>query len=434
MTKRRIKRIKNIDTTIDVAGAKLYGMNALAISALACGKTHIKNISINNDFLTFLNALEKRGIESDYTYSTRKQTRDISIVGTGGKLAQYIGELHIQNSRTSLYFLMSMLNLGDGICCISTGEKLRESSLVEIEGVLKSMDVNIRLKDEQFPPVLMETRGFKGGKLHFSERIANQEQVVAPLLVTAPYGENPLEISFDENAKLNAHIDITIDCMKQFGVEVENHDYKLLRVANNQEYIAPEIITIEPDVAIAVHFFAIAAIIGGRVRIENINYYNTKQDYIRFVDILEEMGCTVARDKNFIEVSRDINQELQAVKINMLNMKMLVQLLSVVTLRCNGESILTNCLNTEDGIDRLEIISSEFKKIGACVERLDESTIKIKPEQVYRPATIDTLNDYRTAMAFSLLGTFVDGIFVLDQHSITKTYANFFDVLDNLAK
>ncbi len=434
MTKHRIKRIKNIDTTIDVAGAKIYGMHALAISALARGKTHIKNISINDDFLTFLNALEKRGVESDYTYTSRKQTRDIIIVGTAGELAPYIGELHIQNSRTSLYFLMSMLNLGDGICCISTGEKLRESSLVEVENILKSMEVNIRLKDEQYPPVLMETRGFRGGKIHFKERITNQEQVIAPLLVTAPYGENPLEIYFDEDAKINEHIDITIDCMKRFGVEVENDGYKYLRVNNNQEYQAPELITIEPDVAISVHFFAIAAIVGGRVRIENINYYDTKQEYIRFVDILEEMGCTVFRDKNFIEVSRDINQELKPVHINMQNMKMLVQLLSVVALRCSGESVLTNCLNTEDGINRLNLISNEFKKLGASVERINENTIKIIPEQHYRSATIDTSNDYRTAMAFSLLGTFIDSIFILDKHSITKTYADYFDVLDNLAK
>ncbi len=434
MTQRRIKRINHIDTTLDVAGAKIYGMHALAISTLARGKTHIENILINDDFLTFLNALEKLGVESDYTYSSKKQTRDIIILGIAGQITPYLGELHIQNSRTSLYFLMSMLNLGSGIYCVSTGGKLKECCLVEVENILNSMGVNTKLKDEKYPPVLLEAKGFRGGKLHFDKRITNQEQVIAPLLVSAPYGENPLEITFEDDAKVNAHIDITIDCMKHFGVEVENHDYKLLRVNNNQEYTAPEKIKIEPDVAISVHFFAIAALVGGRVRIENINYYNTKQEYIRFVDILEEMGCTVVKDKYFIEVSRDINQELKPVHINMQNMKMLVQLLSVVALRCSGESILTNCFNMEDGVDRLAIISSEFRNLGAYVERLDQNTIKIVPEKHYSPATIDTSNDYRTAMAFSLLGTFIDGIFILDQHSLTKTYASFFDVLDDLAK
>ncbi len=434
MDKRKIKVIKHIDTTIDVAGAKVYGMNILAISSLAHGKTYIDNILINDDFLTFLNALEKLGICSDYTYSTRKQTKNISILGTSGNVAPYLGELHIQNSTTSLYFLMSMLNLGSGIYFISTGEKLQELQIVNMQNILSSMNANIRLKDDKYPPALLEAQGFAGGTIHFSKRINHQEQIIAPLLVTAPYGNRPLEIIFDDDSRVNTHIELTIDCMKKFGVEVETDDYKYLRVNNNQQYQAPEFIKIEPDVAIAVHFFAIAAIVGGSVRVDDINYYETKQEYIRFVDILEEMGCSVEKEKNYIQVSRDINKPLNAVHINMVNMKMLVQLLSVVALRCNGESTLTNCYSIEDGIDRLEIISTEFKNIGATIERLDENTIKIIPQEHYRHATIDTYNDYRTAMAFSLLGTFIDGIYILDEHSIAKAYANFFDILDSLAK
>ncbi len=411
-------------------------MHMLAISALANGKTDIDNILINDDFITFLNALEKLGIESDYTYSSKKQTRNIRITGRSGRILQYLGEIHIQNSTTSLYFLMSMLNLGKGVYCISAGAKLRERPIVDVKNILETMGVEIRLKDDEYPPLLLNAQGFRGGKINFSKRINHQEQVLAPLLVTAPYGLNPLEIHFDdENARINSHIDVTIDCMKKFGVEVKcDDDYKYIRVANNQEYQAPETIKIESDATISVHFFAVAAIVGGRVRIENINYNDTKQEYIiRFVDILEDIGCTVIKGQNFIEVSRDIKKELKPINTDMKNIRMLVQLVAVVALRCNGESILTNCLNIEDGIDRLKIICREFKHIGATVERVNENTIKIIAQKKYRPNTIDTFNDYRTVMAFSLIGTFIDGVYINNEHSITKTYTEYFDILDKLA-
>ncbi len=432
MTKRRIKRIKHIDTTLEVAGAKIYGMHMLAISSLARGKANIHNILVNDHFLTFLNALEKLGIESDYTYSTRKKTRDISIIGTAGNIAPYIGELHIQNSTTSLYFLMSMLNLGSGIYCISTGEKLNEKSVVDIKNILETMGANITLREDKYPPILLEAQGCNAGKLHFAERI--NHQIIASLLVAAPYARKPLEIYFDNDTKISSYINVTIDCMKKFGVEVETDGDKYLRVNNDKQYEAPEHIQIEADVIIAIYFFSIVAIVGGRLQIDNINYYQTKQEYVKFVDILEQMGCSIVRGDNFIEVARDVNKELNAVNVDMSNMKMLTQLLAVITLKCNGESVLSNCRSLDDGMDRLKIISSEFKSIGANVEIINDNSIKIIPSKHYSPATIDAYNDYRTAMAFSLIGTFVDGIFILDEHSVTKAYNDFFEVLDQLAK
>ncbi len=220
--------------------------------------------------------------------------------------------------------------------------------------------------------------------------------------------------------------------MKMFGVEVIRDGYKYFKVSNGIKYKSLDKIKIESDVAISIHYFAIAALVGGKVKIENIDYNNTKQDYIKFVDILASMGCDVVIESNFIEVSRDINKELQGITIDMKNMKTLTQLLSVVALRCSSETVIYNALTTNDDIDRLEIIQSEFKNIGAIVEVLDEGSIKIIPQKTYNGSTIDTYNDYRTAMAFSLLGTFIEGIFILDEHSITKTYTDYFDVLDTL--
>ncbi len=432
MSKRKIKKINSIDKTIDVSGSKAYSMHVLAIASLACGKTYIDNILINDDFLTFINALEKIGVESDFTYSSQKKSKDITIIGTSGHIAPYIGEIHIQNSSTSLNFLMSMLTLGSGVYFVSTGDKLKERPIDNMLSILRTMDVSIKSKNDHYPPVLINAMGFNGGQLHFTDKVYHQ--IISSLLITAPYAKKPLEIYFENGIDSPSYIDITLDSMKMFGVHVERDGDKYFKV-NNNKYQAPDKINIEPDATIAAHFFAIAAIIGGRARVNNINYSSSKQEHIKFVDILEQMGCNIKKESNFIEVSRDISKPIKGINIDMKNIKNLTQLLSIVALKAESQTIITNIKNLKySEIDRIKITCSELKNIGAEIFEIDEDSIKIIPKEHYHGATIDTFNDYRTTMAFSLLGTFIDGISILDEHNVDKIHPHFFDMLDALSK
>lgn len=420
-----------MNQTIKISGSKFLSMFSLAIASLADGKSKINDMLINDDLITLINALEKIGVDTDFSYDKDAEKNEIKIIGSNGNIAPYLGEIYLQNSGTALRLMMCIANLGRGIYFLSGDARLKERQITDEIDTLSEIGMSMKAKNNMYPPVLIDAKGFHSRKIKIEKNI--NMKLLAALLITAPYGETDLEIETAVEIPDTSIVDITMEAMKTFGVQVSHDGYKYFKVENKKKYVSRDDITIEPDATIASYFFAIAAITCGRIRIDGINYFNTKQNDVKFVDILQQMGCYVAKGENFIEVYKNKNATLKGVEVDMTTMTNLTQLLAVVALQADTPTIIKGVKSIRHKkVDRIAAITSEFATIGAVIEDIDENTVKVIPSEKYNGNVLDTYNDYRTTMALSLAGTFIDDISIMDAQSVFKIYPDFFKTLEKL--
>ena len=245
-------------------------------------------------------------------------------------------------------------------------------------------------------------------------------------MLVAPYAVNGLEIEIIDKLK-KPYIDITMSVMEEFGVHVVNKDYRSFQIAPGQQY-TPREYSIEPDASSASYFFAAAALTGGRVRVKNLTADSTQGD-IRFVDILEKMGCRVNRYSSGIEVMGP--EQLTGIDVDMNAISDTALTLAAIAPFARERVVIRNIQHTRwQETDRIHAMVAELQRLGVDVVEHQDG-VEILPSEI-KPAEIDTYDDHRVAMSFSLVGLKVPGIRIRNPGCVSKTFPNFFDVLANL--
>ena len=275
-------------------------------------------------------------------------------------------------------------------------------------------------------PVEVQAKGFKGGKTQLDA--SKSSQFLTSLLLVAPYADNGLEIEMVGEFKTE-YIDITMAVMQAFGIEVEHDEYRRFRVVGSQCY-KPRIYAIEPDASNASYFFAAAALNGGRVRVADIPADSAQGD-IRFVDVLEKMGCTINRSASGVEVTGP--DQLRGIDVDMKAISDTSLTLAAIAPFAKDPVCIRNIEHTRwQETDRIAAMVAQLRRLGVEVEEhRDGVTIApSKPEG----STIDTYKDHRVAMSFALVGLRVPGIRINDPSCVGKTFPTYFDVWDQIRK
>jgi 3-phosphoshikimate 1-carboxyvinyltransferase len=225
------------------------------------------------------------------------------------------------------------------------------------------------------------------------------------------------------------YIDITLHIMKIFGVEVLNDNYETFKIKGGQTYQAVETFMVEGDASSASYFLAAAAIKGGTVKVTGIGK-NSIQGDVQFVDVLETMGAKVEWGDDFISVSRG---ELHAIDMDFNHIPDAAMTIATTALFAEGTTILRNIYNWRvKETDRLFAMATELRKVGAVVEE-GEDYLKITPPKVLHHAAIDTYDDHRMAMCFSLLALDPASVTINDPECTAKTFPTYFDVLKSIS-
>jgi 3-phosphoshikimate 1-carboxyvinyltransferase len=224
---------------------------------------------------------------------------------------------------------------------------------------------------------------------------------------------------------------MTIAIMADFGVTVERDGYERFRITP-QRYHALSEYAIESDASAASYFFAAPAICGGTVRVQNISR-RSKQGDIAFLDVLARMGCTVAEGDDWIEVVGATSQSpLQGVDVDLRDIPDTAQTLAAIAPFAASPTTIRGIASARvKETDRVAAMCNELRRLGVTVEEYPDG-LKIYPCSQIQPAEIHTYDDHRMAMAFALVGLRVEGVTLLDPGCVSKTFPNYFEVVESL--
>jgi 3-phosphoshikimate 1-carboxyvinyltransferase len=272
--------------------------------------------------------------------------------------------------------------------------------------------------------VLLNARGLAGGRAVV--RGETSSQFLSALLQVAPLAESRVELAVEGHLVAAPYVDLTLGVMRAFGVSVECRGHRTF-VVSPQRY-HPSTFPVEPDASSASYFFAAAALTGGRVAVEGLRRDSLQGD-MRFLDVLEAMGCAVRWTETGVEVTGP--ERLRGVDVNLNAMSDMTMTLAAMAPFVEGPVRIRNVAHIRrQESDRLGALASELRRLGQEVEEFEDGLL-ITPQFV-RPAVLETYGDHRIAMAFAVAGLRAEGIAIADPDCVTKTFPDFFDRLESL--
>jgi 3-phosphoshikimate 1-carboxyvinyltransferase len=413
--------IQPLAASVRVPGSKSLTNRALLIAALADGRTRITNALYSDDSRHFANALKTLGFNVQLDEVNSKMT----VTGLGGRIPSTKAELFVGNAGTAARFLSAFLTLGNGEYILDGEPRMRERPIGDLIDALQQLGVELE-GINNCPPVQISAKGLLGGKTKIAGNVSSQ--FLSALLMVAPYAKFPIEIEVTTELNSKPYVDMTIAIMQEFGVEIERQGYERF-IIRPSFYFPLSSYSIESDASAASYFFAAPAICGGTVRVEDISR-NSKQGDIAFLDILGQMGCAINEGENFIEVTS--TKSLNGVDVDMRDIPDTAQTLAAIAPFASSVTRIRGIASARvKETDRVHATCTELARLGVRMEE-HEDGMTIYPCHEIQPAAIQTYNDHRMAMAFSLIGLRVDGINIENPSCVSKTFPKFFEILDSL--
>lgn len=412
-----LQPVKLFSGTINLPGSKSVSNRALLLAALSKGTTRLTNLLDSDDVRYMLDALSALGV--NFQLSDDRTICDIH--GVGGILtSQSPLELYLGNAGTAMRPLTAALCLGNNNIILTGEPRMKERPIKHLVDALRQGGANITyLESEGYPPLHLQG-GFIGGKITVDGSVSSQ--FLTALLMASPLAKQDTEITISGDLVSKPYIDITIKMMATFGVHVDNHHYQKFTIKAGQSYISPKHYLVEGDASSASYFLAAAAIKGGTVRVTGIGK-NSLQGDTQFAKVLEAMGAKITMADDYIECSRG---ELNGIDMDMNHIPDAAMTIATTALFANGPTTIRNIYNWRvKETDRLTAMATELKKVGAEVEE-GHDYITITPPKMLKHAEIETYNDHRVAMCFSLVALSDTPVTILDPKCTAKTFPTFF--------
>jgi len=422
----KLEPISGINGEVNVPGSKSLSNRALLLASLAEGTTKVTNLLDSDDIRHMLKALEQLGVN----YSLSDCKTECVVEGVGGRfesanaLSMFLG-----NAGTAMRPLCAVLAASVGEFELTGEPRMEERPIGSLVDALRQVGANVQyLKNDDYPPLKISGQGLKGGEISIDGSISSQ--FLTAVLMAAPLFEEGAVIRMEGELVSKPYIDITIHIMKTFGINVVNEDYQVFRVEGGQQYQAPGTYMVEGDASSASYFLAAGAIKGGTVKVTGIGK-NSVQGDIRFAEVLEAMGATIERSEDAITVT---GAPLTAVDMDMNHIPDAAMTIATTALFAEGTTTIRNIYNWRvKETDRLAAMATELRKIGAEVDEGDDY-ISVTPTTDIKLADIDTYNDHRIAMCFSLIALSDTPVIINDPKCTSKTFPDYFDRLATISQ
>ncbi len=414
-----IKPLHHCDAVVTIPGSKSYTHRALILSALADGESLLINALQSEDTGHTIQGLEKFGIP------IFQRSDGLHISGKGGRLEGAEGSIYLGNSGTSMRFLTALSALRKGRTLLDGNKRMRKRPIGDLVNGLSALGVRAySIEKNDCPPVMIESQGLKGGET----KIKGEEssQFLSALLMIAPYAQEDVHVEIIGHLSSKPYVDITLNIMSAFGVEVKNDGYHSFFVRAGQRYFS-KTYRVEGDASNASYFFSAAALTKGRVKVENF-CPNSVQGDAGFLNILAKMGCDVIRGNNWAEVQ---GKELQGIEIDMNTMPDLVPTLAVTAAFARGKTVMKNIghLRFKES-DRIKSLVLELGKMGIRVEE-GKDWLRVKGGKIHG-AEIETHDDHRLAMSFAIAGLAVPGVKIKGEECVNKSFPDFWRTFGRL--
>ncbi|MGD8109044.1 3-phosphoshikimate 1-carboxyvinyltransferase [Vibrio sp. TRT 21S02] len=421
-----LQPINKVNGEVNLPGSKSVSNRALLLAALAKGTTRLTNLLDSDDIRHMLNALTKLGVS--YRLSEDKTVCEVEGLGQPFSVSQAT-ELFLGNAGTAMRPLAAALCLGEGEYVLTGEPRMKERPIGHLVTALRQAGAEVTyLENDDYPPLKITGTGLKGGVVSIDGSISSQ--FLTAFLMSAPLAQDDVTIKIEGELVSKPYIDITLHIMAQFGVEVENRNYQEFVIRAGQSYVAPGDFLVEGDASSASYFLAAAAIKGGEIKVTGIGKKSIQGD-IQFADALEKMGAEIEWGDDYV-ISR-VGQ-LTAVDMDFNHIPDAAMTIATAALFAKGTTAIRNVYNWRvKETDRLAAMATELRKVGAEVEE-GEDYIVITPPQQLKHAAIDTYDDHRMAMCFSLVALSDTPVTINDPKCTSKTFPDYFEKLASLSR
>lgn len=418
---------------VRLPGSKSISNRTLLLAALAEGTTQILDLLASDDTHVMLMALQALGVQWEQVGSTQ----DFVVHGVNGKLPVNQADLFMGNAGTAIRPLTAALAVIGGDYTLHGVSRMHERPIGDLVEALNAVGTQIDYTGEQgYPPLHIRRGHIHAHRMQVKGNVSSQ--FLTALLMAAPLMATTHAVTIDVVGDLisKPYIEITLNLMRRFGVTVERDGWQAFTVNAGQRYVSPGSIHVEGDASSASYFLAAGAIAGGPVRVEGVGRDSIQGD-VRFVEALERMGATITMGENWIESKS--NGVLKAIDADFNHIPDAAMTIAVAALYADGPCTLRNIGSWRvKETDRIAAMATELRKVGATVEE-GADYLCVTPPKDLKPAAIDTYDDHRMAMCFSLAS--LDGaarrgttVRINDPKCVAKTFPDYFDAFAKIAQ
>jgi 3-phosphoshikimate 1-carboxyvinyltransferase len=419
--------IRSVSGTVKLPGSKSISNRVLLLAALAAGETRLHDLLASDDTRVMQDALRTLGI------LVKQDGADTVVTGAGGAFPVKAAELFLGNAGTAFRPLTAALALSDGDYRLSGVARMHQRPIGDLVDALRQLGARIDyLGKAGYPPLHIQPATIHAGR-KVSVRGDVSSQFLSALLMALPLVGGATTVAVEGELISKPYVEITLSTLFRFGVEVKRDDWASFTVPAAARYVSPGELWVEGDASSASYFLAAGAIGGGPVRVEGVGAKSIQGD-VRFAEALEQMGARISMGENWIEASAPPGGKLRAIDADFNHIPDAAMTIAVAALFADGPCTLRNIGSWRvKETDRIAAMATELRKLGATVEE-GKDWLRVTPPAVLRPAAIDTYDDHRMAMCFSLAALGGVKVRINDPQCVNKTFPEYFEVLARIAR
>jgi 3-phosphoshikimate 1-carboxyvinyltransferase len=429
-----LEPITRIAGTVKLPGSKSISNRVLLLAALSRGNTLVRDLLDADDTRVMLDALKRLGVEMACL------AHGIEIRGVAGDFPVKDAELALGNAGTAYRPLTAALALAGGEYRLSGVPRMHERPIGDLVDALRRLGARIEYSGKEgFPPLAVHPGRIRAGdKVRVRGEVSSQ--YLSALLMALPMTGTQTEIEVEGELISKPYVEITLNLMRRFGVEVQRDGWKAFTVPG-ERYTSPGEIRVEGDASSASYFLAAGAISGlsggGPVRVEGVGQASVQGD-VRFTEVLERMGASVSAGEDWIEATAAAETrtrgKLRPIDADLNHIPDAAMTAAVAALFADGTSTIRNIASWRvKETDRIAAMARELRKLGATVEE-GAGHLRVTPPRVLLPAAIDTYDDHRMAMSFSLAALGGIRVRINDPECVGKTFPDYFEALARISQ
>lgn len=421
-----VKKLNSIkEINVQVPGSKSITNRALLLAALSSYRCHLHGVLFSDDSRAFLDSLKRLGFEVE----ADEKIKDVIIQGMGGKIPNPHASIHVRSAGTAARFLTVMLALAGGEYELSASEQMCRRPMQPLLDILKKANVKFTFKKEKDHfPFIMKSQSVVLREVSVDTGISSQ--FASALLMSGVLLKDGLKLILSGGRAEGSYIKMTIAMMRQFGIDVVKEG-KICQVPHTDTFGLREY-QIEPDVSGACYFYAMAPLLKTDVIVKNV-YSNSLQGDIKFLNVLQDMGCILTQEEEGVRIKGSGLQSYQGVDISMKDFSDQTMTMAVLAPFAEGPTLIRNIGHIRfQESDRIKAILTELSGMGIDCEEVPQADgIRIMPGTI-KESEVETYEDHRMAMAFTLIGLKTGKIMIRHPECCKKTFENYFELIESL--
>lgn len=419
MEQLHLPALSRAEGQIALPGSKSISNRTLLLAALANGTTEIRDLLASDDTARMLEALATLGVKLENFAENAWR-----VTGCAGNFPNKNADLFLGNAGTAFRPLTAALAVSHGCYRLSGVPRMHERPIGDLVDALRQTGADVSyLANDGFPPLQVSP-----AKLDLSQAIKIRgdvsSQFLTALLMALPLTGQTAIIEVVGELISKPYIEITLNLMAKFGVQVQREGWQRFTIPANSQYQSPKQIFVEGDASSASYFLAAGAI-AGKVTVTGVDFSSIQGD-VKFADELKQLGVKINSANNSITATKP-DQKLAGFELDCNHIPDAAMTLAILALFAEGTTTLKNIASWRvKETDRISAMATELRKVGAAVEE-GADYIKITPPAELTPnAKIDTYDDHRMAMCFSLVSLGGVPIVINDPNCVAKTFPNYF--------